>query len=43
MLVAGWEGIDTQRVAKVLFKETPTINGASVLLNIATLTVTIVA
>lgn len=42
MLVAGWEGVDTERAAKVLKEGTPAISGQSVLLNTATSTVTVI-
>lgn len=42
MLVAGWEGTDTERAAKSLKEGTPAISGQSVLLNTATSTVTVI-
>ncbi|MGB9708038.1 MAG: hypothetical protein ACPLXC_01790 [Candidatus Pacearchaeota archaeon] len=42
MLVAGWEGVDTERAAKALKEGTPAISGQSVLLNTATSTVTVI-
>jgi len=43
MLVAGYEGTDTLRAAKVLREGTPAISGESVVLNTATEAVTIVS
>jgi len=42
MLVAGWEGVDTERAAKALKEGTPAISGQSVLLDTATSTVKVV-
>lgn len=42
LLVAGWEGVDTQRAAKALKEGTPALSGTSKLLSTATSTVTVI-
>ena len=43
MLIAGWEGTDTQRAAKALKEATPVLSGMTAKLDTSTTTVVLVA